>query len=160
VTRPCARRVALVLASAAGLLAGACSLAFQQPSVRVAEVRLAAMALDGGALSVRLEVDNPNGYALESRSFRYALAFADGSSGDPEWSTLAEGRLADTVRVPARGTGAAQITVPFQLASVGTALGRLLRQGELEYRFSGELLAGTPIGDKRIPFDQRGFFRP
>jgi len=53
-----------------------------------------------------------------------------------------------------------EITVPFEAASVTAALARLLRQGELEYRFSGELLAGTPLGEKRIPFDQRGLFRP
>ena len=81
-------------------------------------------------------------------------------AADTSWSTLAEGRLADTVRFPARGTGAAEIAVPFGLASVGAAVTRLLGQGGLEYRFSGELLAGTPIGIRRIPFDQRGLFRP
>jgi len=133
VTRPPARRVG-ALASAAGLVAGACALAFHAPTVRVAEVR--------------------------SRSFRYTLAFADESSGASEWSTLAEGALTDTVHIPARETGSAEVTVPFGLASVNAALARLLRQGELEYRFTGELLAGTPIGDKRVPFDQRGRFRP
>lgn len=157
------RRVAPVtgLVIAAGvLLGGACSLAFQPPSVRVAEVRLAAMAVSGGTLAVRVEVDNPNRYALESRGFRYTLAFADSTTDGPSWATLAEGQLADTVRFPAHGTGVAEIAVPFEFASVRAALGRLLGQGGLEYRFRGELLAGTPIGLKRVPFDQRGLFRP
>ncbi|MDP2958015.1 MAG: LEA type 2 family protein [Longimicrobiales bacterium] len=142
------------------LLSTGCSLAFQSPTLTVAEVRLASMGLTGGTLSVRLEVANPNRYALESRDFRYALSFADGASPEPSWTTLAEGRLPDGVRVPAGETGTVEVAVPFDLSALGTALGRLLRQGELEYRFSGELLAGTPLGAKRIPFDQRGLFRP
>jgi len=63
-------------------------------------------------------------------------------------------------RVTRGAAGAAEIVVPFDLASVGAALTRLLGQGGLEYRFSGELLAGTPVGIKRIPFDQRGFLSP
>ena len=142
------------------LLSTGCSLAFHSPTLTVAEVRLASMGLTGGTLAVRLEVANPNRYALESRDFRYALSFADGASPEPSWTTLAEGRLPDAVRVPAGETGTVEVAVPFDLSALGTALGRLLRQGELEYRFSGELLAGTPLGAKRIPFDQRGLFRP
>jgi hypothetical protein len=95
------------------LAAQACSLAFTPPTVRVAEVRISSVAFTGGSAQVDLEVENPNGYALESRDFRYALA-----------------------------------------------LRRLLRSGELEYRFTGEIVAGTPLGSRRIPIDQRGRFRP
>ncbi len=148
------------VAAVACLLSGGCSLTFQRPTLTVAEVRLASMGLTGGTLAVRLEVENPNRYALESRDFRYALAFGDGASPEPSWTTLAEGRLPDAVRVPAGETETVEVVVPFDLSALDAALGRLLRQGELEYRFSGELLAGTPLGAKRIPFDQRGLFRP
>jgi hypothetical protein len=57
------------------LAAQACSLAFTPPTVRVAEVRISSVAFTGGSAQVDLEVENPNGYALESRDFRYALAF-------------------------------------------------------------------------------------
>lgn len=142
------------------LLVSGCALAYEKPTVTVAQVRLASLGLAGGELAVSLEVENPNRYALESRDFRYALAFAEGGSDAPAWRTLVEGRLDQVVRVPARDVMPLEVTVPFDAASVGAALARLLRQGELEYRFTGELLAGTPLGERRIPFDQRGHFRP
>lgn len=151
-------------ASAAAMLGvallGGCALVFKQPTVSVGEVRLASLSLTGGTVLVRLDVSNPNRYALESRSFRYSLAFASGEGDGTRWTTLAQGELADTVRVPAHGTTRVEASVPFDLAAVGAALGRLLRQGELEYRFSGELRAGTPLGARGIPFDERGRIRP
>ena len=140
-------------------LAG-CSWAYKRPTVTVAEVRLAAITLTGGSVLVQLDVMNPNRFALESRDFRYVLAFASGEGDEVRWTTLSEGVLADTVRVPAGGTGRVEARVPFDFTTVGAALGRLLRQGELEYRFSGELRAGTPLGGRRVPFDERGRIRP
>lgn len=139
---------------------GGCALFFKQPTVSVAEVRLASLSVTGGTVLVRLDVTNPNRYALEGEGFRYALAFADDGGGGEGWTTLAQGELADTVRVPAGGTTRVEASVPFDLAAVGAALGRLLRRGELEYRFTGELRAGTPLGRRRIPFDERGRIRP
>lgn len=142
------------------LAMGGCAAAFRPPTVRVAEVRLTAMNFTGGTLRVALEVENPNRYALESRDFRYALSFADGPGDPPSWITMAEGALEETVRVEGGQTAGMQVLVPFEMTSMTAALGRLLRQGELEYRFTGVLLAGTPLGQRRIPFDQRGRFRP
>lgn len=142
------------------LLAAGCSVAYKAPTLTVGEVRLASLGLSGGALAVSLEIENPNRYALESRDFRYSLAFAEGSTERPTWRTLVEGRVDRVVRVSAGGVEPVEVLVPFETGTVGTALGRLLRQGELEYRFSGELLAGTPLGERRISFDQRGLFRP
>ncbi|MHB1192531.1 MAG: LEA/WHy family protein [Longimicrobiales bacterium] len=142
------------------LVVAGCALAYKAPTLTVGEVRLASMGLTGGSLAVTLEVENPNRYALESRAFRYALAFSEGSPDAPVWSTLLEGQLDRVVRFAGQAVEPVEITVPFEAASMGAALARLLRQGELEYRFSGELIAGTPLGEKRIPFDQRGLFRP
>lgn len=149
---------ASVLACCA-LLQG-CALVFKQPTVSVGEVRLASLALTGGTVMVQLDVSNPNRYALESQSLRYTLAFASGEGEEGGWTKLSEGELADTLRVPAHGTTRVEAVVPFDLAAVGAALARLLRQGELEYRFSGELRAGTPLGRRGIPFDERGRIRP
>jgi len=138
----------------------ACAWAFTPPTVRVAEVRLTSLTFTGGAVQVDLEVENPNRFALESRDFRYALSFTQGGGSDSEWVTLAEGRAAEPLRVAARERGIVTVVVPFDLSSLGAALGRLLRSGELEYRFTGEIVARTPLGSRRIPIDQRGLFRP
>jgi LEA14-like dessication related protein len=135
-------------------------MAYRAPTVSVGQVRLASLGLTGGSLAVGLKVENPNRYALESRGFRYTLSFAEDGPNGRGWQTLVEGRVDRVVRVPAGGVAPVEVQVPFETAAVGAALLRLLRQGELEYRFTGELLAGTPLGEKRIPFDERGLFRP
>ncbi len=143
------------------LVASACSMVFQRPTVRVAEIRLSSMTLRGGTLAVRLSIDNPNGYALESQDFRYTVSFLEeGSGADSTWVKLAEGRAPEPVKVPAHQTGSATLEVPFELGSVRLAAGRLLSRGELEYRFTGELRFHTPLGGRGLSFDQRGTFHP
>jgi len=137
-----------------------CGLGFQRPTVTVAQIRLTQLGLSGGTMSVALEIENPNGYALEGEDFHYALAFAEGGAADEDWLPLSQGVVAEPVRVPARGTGRVDMSLPFEFATVGRALTSLLRRGELEYRFSGELRVRTRFGGSRIPFDERGIFRP
>jgi LEA14-like dessication related protein len=146
---------------AALLLAGAGTgcLAFQRPTLRVADVRLASIGLSGGTVGVTLSVDNPNDYALESEGFRYRLQFTDDAGGEGQWVTLADGRDDQRVSIPAGDTASVELDVPFEMAPLGTALGRLLRRGALEYRFTGELQVTGPRR-VRVPFDQRGVFRP
>lgn len=150
----------LVLLAAAAV--GGCSLVFERPSVRVARVAVPSLSLTGGTLEVLLEVDNPNGYDLETRSFRYALAFPEPgtAAGDTTWIPLVEEHSRDTVRIPARDTVTFPVRVPFDLTTLGTAAGRLLREGELGYRFNGALRLQTPVGGVDVPFDERGTFRP
>ena len=148
----------LILCAALVPLHG-CVLSFKAPTVRVAEVRLTSLTFTGGALAVTLEVENPNRFALESEDFRYALAFSEGTGPDVRWITLAEGQVPEPVKISGQDKGTVTVDVPFDMASVGVALGRLLRSGELEYRFTGEIRAHTPLGSRRIPIDQRGLFR-
>ena len=142
------------------LLAGGCALSFKAPTVRVAEVRVTSMTLTGGSVRVAVDVHNPNGYTLESHDLDYTVFFAGSGEGDERWAPLARGRMDRLVRVEGGATERVEVDVPFDVRSAGAALGRLLRQGELEYRFAGALQAGTPLGVRRIPFDQRGIIRP
>jgi hypothetical protein len=63
------------------------------------------------------------------------------------------------VSIPAEDTASVEVHVPFEMAPFGTALSRLLRRGELEYRLTGELQVTAPRR-VRVPFDRRGVFRP
>lgn len=151
----------VLLVAVGALITAGCALAFQRPTVRVAEVRLQSLSLSGGTLAVSLRIENPNRYALESQDFRYAVSFLQRTTGpDTSWVKLAEGRMAEPMKVPAHDTGSVTLHVPFDLGALGLAAGRLLRQGQLEYRFTGELRFHTPLGAKGLPFDQRGTFRP
>jgi len=142
------------------LVAAGCGFAFQAPTLRVAEVRLSAIHFGGGTLLVTVDVENPNRYSLRSEDFSYRLAFLDDEGGRETWLTLAEGGLAEPLDVPGGETGSVDVEVPFDFGDVGSAVGRLLRRGELEYRFTGALTVRTPVGSARVPFDERGLFRP
>lgn len=143
----------------ASLLPAACSLAFQRPTLRVADVRLAALGVSGGTVAVLVNITNPNRYALESGDFRYTLSMPQGAEEDGGWLTLAEGRHESNVTVPPGDSATVEFQVPFEMAPIRTALGRLLGSGELEYRFTGELQVTSPRR-MRVPFDRRGVFRP
>jgi LEA14-like dessication related protein len=135
-----------------------CGLAFQEPTVKVAEMRQAAVGLQGGTLDVGVQVYNPNRYALTAEDLTYRLSFLDDAGDDPGWLALADGDMAAPVRVEAGETGTVIVEVPFDFASLGAALGRLLRRGELEYRFTGALTVRAPVGRMRVAFDERGIF--
>lgn len=149
----------MLLPGLVALGAVSCVLSFQRPTLRVADVRLSTVSLTGGTVAVLVAIENPNDYPLETVDFRYRLALPGEAEGDREWFTLAEGRHAGVVTVPARDTASVQLEVPFSLAPLGTAMSRLLRRGELDYRFSGELQVTAPR-HVRVPFDRRGVFRP
>ena len=152
-------RVARLVGALALSAAAAGCLTFQRPTLSVAEVRLASIGLTGGTIGVTLSVDNPNDYKLESEGFGYKLQFSDGTGGDEAWVTLADARDDRKVSIPAGDTTSVELDVPFDMAPLGTALARLLRRGELEYRFTGELQVTAPRR-VRVPFDRRGVFRP
>jgi len=156
--RPASRRVRAACVLALALGAGGC-LSFKRPGLSVTEVRLASIGLTGGTVGVTLAVDNPNDYKLESEGFRYTLQFADDSDGDRAWVTLADASEDRRVSLPAGDTTSVELDVPFQMGPLGSALARLLRSGELEYRFTGELQVTSPRR-ARVPFDRRGVFRP
>lgn len=138
-----------------------CIFSFQRPTLRVAEVRLKALGVSGGTVGVQLEIANPNGYDLRSTAFGYKLDFSggNGTNGDADWITLAEGRHDQPILVPANDSASVEIDVPFDLAAVSGALGSLLRRGEVNYRFSGELQVMEPRRTQ-VPFNLRGVFRP
>ena len=150
------RRVWLAMTT---LVLVGCSLAFQAPSLSVAQVRLSSIGFQGGTLLVTVDVENPNRYALRSEDFSYSLSFLDEEAGREAWLTLAEGGLAEPLSIEAGETGSVDVEVPFDFGDVGSALARLLHRGELEYRFTGALTVRTPVGRARVPFDERGRFR-
>ncbi len=143
-----------------GVLTG-CSLIIQEPVVRVAQVRVASLGLTGGALDVFVEIDNPNSFALKSEVFTYRLELAEEPGVETTaWLTLFDGEHPGRVEILSQESTRVEVQVPFQYSSVGLVVGRLLRQGELEYRFSGSLQFSLPVGRVRVPFDERGTFRP
>ncbi len=145
----------------AACAASACSLVFERPEVRVAEVRLGSIGLTGGTVDLAVDVANSNGFDLVAEAFRYEVDFADNESdASDDWKRLAEGEVERVVRVTANDSACVELSVPFSHKQVGSALLRLLRNRELHYRFRGDVLFDTPVGAMWVPFDRTGLVRP
>src|SRR5690606_16652058 len=72
-------------------LAG-CGGAFRQPQVTLENVQLAGLGRRAGTLLVKLEMVNPNRFALNATALEYQVAIADtGEPGDPAWLDPASG---------------------------------------------------------------------
>ena len=148
-------RKATVLAASAAILAGAgcASLgrqAFKEPVVTVKNVVLNGVGIQGGSIDVVLNVYNPNGYRMDATRMTYKLlldtvTFATGSM-DQRFTVL--DKDSTTVRIP----------VTFTYGGVGEAGRQLLNTGSVNYRVTGDVTVGTPIGNFTIPYDRTGRF--
>jgi hypothetical protein len=86
------------------VLAAACSSMFRQPEVRLESVSLSGIGLRGASLLARLNIDNPNGFDLESRSMTYQLDLQDPDSAE-HWVRLAQYTLEQKISVDAHSAG-------------------------------------------------------
>lgn len=139
------------------IAASGCSLFYQEPTVRIADVRLAGVGLSSGTAEIEFEVENPNIFALEVRRLSYLLEVE--GRGD-RWSPLAEGVTAESIRLPRRSTEEVTIQVPFRYEAVGVALRSWWETGDLSYRLRGDIETRGPLGSVELPFRAEGRMRP
>lgn len=147
----------LVLATALALLIPGCSFFYQDPTVRLLDVRVVGLGITSGTAEVTLEVDNPNRFALEVREFTYLLEVAE---GEDRWVELARGDVEETVRIGRRTTEAVVLPVPFQYRGAGSAIRAWLDTGQIDYRFQGELTARGPSRTMTFPVRSQGSLVP
>jgi LEA14-like dessication related protein len=126
-----------------------------EPEVRLAGVRLAGIGLTGGTLQVRLQVVNPNRFALRSDGLTYDLALGEPGSDTGEWIQFAQGTFPETLQVPARDSAIIDIPVEFSYRGVGGALRSLLDTGSFRYRISGVVHVTGPVR-RDLPYQRRG----
>jgi LEA14-like dessication related protein len=124
--------------------------AFQEPVVSVRDVRLNGLGLTGGSVDVALNVYNPNGYRLDATRLTYRLLF--------DTVTFATGELTQQHTVQARDTLRVLIPVNFTYRGVGEAGRQILNTGAVNYRVSGDVTVGSPIGSFTIPYSSTGRF--
>ena len=145
--------------AAATLIAGvaSCSAAakhlFTSPSVAFRGVALDAIGPFGGRVRVNLLVRNPNPYSLSTKAMRYQLFVRDSVE-------VASGQ--DTTHRTVAGHDSVVVSLPLDVSwrGLSVAAGAVASYGLVPYRLTGEITADTPIGDRRIPFDQHGNFAP
>lgn len=138
--------VVLAAASCGGLRKGD----FKEPVVTFRNVRVGGIGLDGGTLDIVLSVFNPNGYRLDASRMTYKL-FVD-------TLPLGSGAMDKHFSVPSRDS--AEVELPLRLSwnGVNVAGRRLLHDGTVPYRVTGDLTVGSGVGDFTIRYDRAGHF--
>ena len=126
---------------------------FTAPTVAFKGVVLEGIGLTGGRVRVNLLVRNPNPYSLSTVAMSYRLLVRD---------SVEVARGADTVRRTVAGHDSTVVGLPLDVSFRGlsTAANAVANYGLIQYRLVGDVTADTPIGQRRIPFDQKGDFAP
>ncbi|HEX7089225.1 MAG TPA: LEA type 2 family protein [Longimicrobiales bacterium] len=140
----------------AGLAFAGCATGLREPEVHLAGIRLGGLGLSGGVMYVRLNVVNPNDFALEAAGLTYDVELSDpAAEEDGGWVDFAEGRFEEKVRVDARDSSVVEIPVEFTYTGAGAALRSLLDKGTFSYRVRGEVAVSKPVRTA-VPYRHSG----
>lgn len=141
------------LALAALGCASAAKHLFTSPTVVFRGVALESISPFGGRVRVNLLVRNPNPYSVSTSAMTYELFVRD---------TVALARGIDTLHHTVGGHDSLIVALPLDVSLRGLVLAAnsVVGFGMVPYRFVGDITADTPIGSRKIPFDQKGEFAP
>jgi LEA14-like dessication related protein len=150
------KRALFALAAAVSAAVIGCSTlgkaAFKEPVVNLKKVELRGVGLTGGTLDVLLSVHNPNGYQLDATQLRYKVGMAGDSI------TIADGVVNSKFVVRSNDSSDVTIPVNFTYAGLGAAGRSLMNTGAVNYRVSGDVTVGSPIGSFVVPYSSSGRF--
>ncbi len=144
---------ALSAAGAIAIFAGCASLgraAFAEPTVRLQDVRIVGLGIDGGNVDVLLSVYNPNRFSLDATRMTYRV--------DVDSVQLGNGALDSRFVVPSGDTSIVRLPIRFTYRGLGEAGRQILSTGSVNYRVRGDFTVVTPLGNFTRPYDQTGRF--
>ena len=126
---------------------------FTAPTVAFRGVAFESLTPLGGRVHVNLLVRNPNPYSLSTSGMTYELFVRD---------TVAVAHGLDTLRRTVGGHDSLLVSLPLDVSLRGilAAGSAVVGYGMVPYRLVGDVTADTPIGTRRVPFDQKGEFAP
>jgi LEA14-like dessication related protein len=123
---------------------------FKQPVVSLKNVLVRGIGLSGGSLDIVLNVYNPNGYRLDATRMTYKLLV--------DTIPFGSGALDSNFRVQKKDSTQVTLPLDFTWAGVGTLGRQLLSTGTVNYRVTGDLIVGSPVGNFTLPYDRTGRF--
>jgi LEA14-like dessication related protein len=128
---------------AMALAGAACArFVFEQPTAQLVGVEVTGIGLQGGALSLQLDVHNPNTYDLTTARMALGLDLDGTHFGDVD--------LARDVVLPAGRTSRVELPLTFAWSGVGAGARALLGRGAVPYDLTGRLFLQTPIGERAV----------
>ena len=140
---------------AAGLLAS-CVGRVRQPEIELTGVKLNGLGLRGGSLIAELEIKNPNGFDVETRSITYDLQVSDRDSSNRQtWIQFAKGTVEDKITVGDHGSTKVLIPIDFNYNAVGGAIRSIMDRGTFDYRVEGVVSLREPLS-RNVPYRHSG----
>jgi len=147
------RKFALMAVTAVTLgSAGACAslgrAVFKEPVVEFRELKVNGLGLTGGSLDVVLSVYNPNNFRLDATRLTYNLMVDSVNFGS--------GAIDQQFAVQSGDSTLVRLPLTFTYAGIGAAGRQLLNTGTVNYRVTGDMTVGTPLGNFTRPYDRAG----
>ena len=143
-----------MVAALVGVAAAGCATlgkaTFKEPVVHFQDARITGLGLTGGQVEVKLSLYNPNGFKLDGTRLTYKLMVDSVNFGS--------GALADRFTVQEKDSTIVTLPLSFTYAGVGEAGRQLMNTGAVNYRVTGDVTVGTPLGNFTRPYDQTGRF--
>jgi len=129
-------------AVAAGCATLGRALRFEEPEIRLQEVRVTGLSFTGGTLDLKLDVFNPNDYRLRSTRLEVGIDLEDTHFGDALLET--------PVELPSQQHSLITVPVRFEWAGLGVGARALLTRQNIHYGLTGVATLGTPLGDRSV----------
>jgi len=123
-------------------------LSFARPTVELQTVQITGLDLQGGSLTLLLDVYNPNQYELRTLRVDASLDLEDTHFGDASLERAA-------VLAPTAHTNV-DVPIAFTWAGVGAGARALLSRGAVNYGLLSRLHVGTPIGERTVELHNQG----
>jgi LEA14-like dessication related protein len=124
------------------------------PKVDFAGVRLKKLSLSKADLEIKMSVDNPNGFNLNSKAYKFKFFV-----NDQQW---ADGIASNPIQVLQKTKKEIAIPISLNLYEMGRTVYNLVSGNRsMKYRLVGDMDLDTSmpmIGDVNIPFDRTGNF--
>ena len=149
-----ARNAKLIIAGLGGVAAAGCATLgmahFKEPVVHFQDAKITGLGVTGGSVEVKLSLYNPNGFKLDGERLTYTVLV--------DSTTLGTGALAGRFAVQEKDSTIVTLPLSFSYTGVGAAGRQLMNTGSVNYRVTGDVTVGTPLGNFTRPYDQTGRF--
>jgi len=123
---------------------------FKEPIVHFQNATITGIGVTGGSVEVQLSLYNPNKFKLDGNRLTYNVWI--------DKTQLGSGALAERFTVQDKDSTIVKLPLNFTYAGLGEAGKQLMNSGSVNYRVTGDLTVGTPLGNFTRPYDQTGRF--
>lgn len=118
----------------------------ERPAVHVESVKYHSVSLREGRLDSRVQIRNPNSFALPLRTLAYQLKL--------NGRVFANSKLSFDKDVPAQGMIELHVPIHFQYGELLHGISSILRRHDIQFQITGKL----DLGLIEVPFSKTGEF--